>query len=432
MTFSSRLAVFLTAVTVSLFTFVFTASAQRVDYQKRELSASPAVKKQLGDIRSTIQKRKLRYRVGYTTALDSKLENLTGAVIPTNRAEPARRQNMAAQTRMKEDDDARRAAEKRIGRPFSMIKAKATVKSRSFDWRKEGIITKVQNQNPCGNCWDFAALAAYESSYQMRNNQKVDLSEQHILDCAKAGTCKGGWYYVVWNFMKGSSGVLEEAYPAFSAAKGTCQVLTNTKTAYRVVTFANVTADTIPGSTNARIPTVDELKQALLEHGPLVVTLYATTEFMGYTDGVFEEWRAPGDIYTRTYFDVNGDMKTEKYTVQPDGSLFGLDGDNQPYVAINHAVLLIGWDEDRGAWLVKNSWGDGWGEEGGFGTDRGYFWIKYNADGIGYAAAWVVANAKEWSLNDLTVDPNKPVKPEPGVVKVKPTPIKLPTPVTKP
>jgi cathepsin L len=49
---------------------------------------------------------------------------------------------------------------------------------------------------------------------------------------------------------------------------------------------------------------------------------------------------------------------------------------------INHAVLLIGWDDEKQAWLIKNSWGEQWGE-------KGFAWIKYGSNNIGVFAAWV-------------------------------------------
>lgn len=59
------------------------------------------------------------------------------------------------------------------------------------------------------------------------------------------------------------------------------------------------------------------------------------------------------------------------------------------YPQTNHAVLIIGWDDNKQAWLIRNSWGDDWDETGGTGTERGYAWVKYGNEGIGTAAKWV-------------------------------------------
>ncbi len=61
---------------------------------------------------------------------------------------------------------------------------------------------------------------------------------------------------------------------------------------------------------------------------------------------------------------------------------------------VNHGVTLVGWDDNKSAWLIKNSWGTGWGSTCDYGTERGYMWISYNSNSIGYAAAWVKAKAK--------------------------------------
>ena len=50
----------------------------------------------------------------------------------------------------------------------------------------------------------------------------------------------------------------------------------------------------------------------------------------------------------------------------------------------NHAIVIVGWDDAKGAWLMKNSWGTNWGE-------NGYMWIKYGSNNIGRRAAWVIA-----------------------------------------
>jgi hypothetical protein len=51
---------------------------------------------------------------------------------------------------------------------------------------------------------------------------------------------------------------------------------------------------------------------------------------------------------------------------------------------VNHGVTLIGWDDAKQAWRIKNSWGPGWGESG-------YMWIDYQSNSIGYGASWVQA-----------------------------------------
>lgn len=94
---------------------------------------------------------------------------------------------------------------------------------------------------------------------------------------------------------------------------------------------------------DASVPPVDQLKEALCNYGPLVACVSATDLFSAYTGGVFNE----------------NNMGT-----------------------VNHAVCLVGWDDDRGAWLVKNSWSTSWGEDG-------YIWVAYGSNSIGYGAAWV-------------------------------------------
>ena len=97
-----------------------------------------------------------------------------------------------------------------------------------------------------------------------------------------------------------------------------------------------------------KLPTVEQLKTALIEHGPLVAPIFYDECLGNYKGGVFNE------------FD-------EKESGQ-----------------INHVVLLVGWDDEKGAWLIKNSWGEKWGE-------KGFAWIKYGSNNIGVFAAWIDA-----------------------------------------
>ena len=78
-----------------------------------------------------------------------------------------------------------------------------------------------------------------------------------------------------------------------------------------------------------------------------------------------------------------------RLTVLGDGvyGTFANDPTHSP--VINHAVLLIGWDDAQGAWIIKNSWGIDWGSTAGFGNVGGYGYVQYEQNNIGYAAAWV-------------------------------------------
>jgi hypothetical protein len=91
------------------------------------------------------------------------------------------------------------------------------------------------------------------------------------------------------------------------------------------------------------------IKEALCTHGPVVAAVYATRDFQMYTGGVFNQFE-----------EGNGAS------------------------SINHDVLIIGWDNIKDAWLIKNSWDTSWG-------DGGFMWIRYRSNWIGYGAAWVDA-----------------------------------------
>lgn len=214
--------------------------------------------------------------------------------------------------------------------------------ARAFDWRKAGGTTGVRDQGACGSCWAFATHGAFEGNYRIRNSSVIDSSEQDTLDCSGAGSCGGGWWAHQYLIDKGSA--TEASYP-YTAVKGTCRSISRP---YQAVTWGYV-------GNSSSIPSIAALKQALCQHGPIAVALRATNLFKAYTGGVFNEF-ATGNV--------------------------------------NHGVTLIGWDDDKGAWLIKNSWGTGWGSTCEYGSEKGYMWIAYNCNKAGYAASWVEAKPK--------------------------------------
>ncbi len=222
-----------------------------------------------------------------------------------------------------------------------------------FDWRDYGKVTPVRDQGNCGSCWDFAALGAFECSHLIRNNAAIRGSEQQILDCVTKGDCQAGWHMDAFDYLIRHGTCAGDSY-AYVDAKGACR---NVTSPYKAVSWGFVAAD-------GRMPSVEAMKTALCQHGPLAVIVHATPAFHNYLGGVFDENSPSND---------------------PDDM---------------HVVLIVGWDDGKGrngAWAIRNSWTTGWGE-------AGYMWIEYGCNGIGDYAAWVEAESANYTLMTLLVN----------------------------
>jgi C1A family cysteine protease len=197
-----------------------------------------------------------------------------------------------------------------------------------FDWRDLDGVTPVKDQGQCGSCWDFAATGAFEAAVKIADGVTYDLSEQQVLSCNSGHSgCDGGWMADAYDLFINYGAVGESCMPyrandQISCTQDQCPVL---------ATLASYVD--IPNNVNA-------IKNALM-YGPLSTTFTVYDDFYGYRNGCYEH--------------------------------SGSD-------PINHAVVIVGWDDNmcdgQGAWIVKNSWGEGWGM-------HGYFFIKYGSASFG-------------------------------------------------
>jgi hypothetical protein len=207
-----------------------------------------------------------------------------------------------------------------------------------YDWRVVlGDATPaVRSQGGCGACWAFATLAPLEFLLSNRTMLGgVDLSEQALVSCNHQGfSCAaGGWW--AFDELLPPAGAVTEACMPYVGADRPCVPRVCPPPLYGQ-SWAYVAAD-------EGLPSIAQLKAAIVAHGPVAVGVVAGGELFAYRGGTFT-------------FDSSG--------------------------SINHAVALVGWNDDPGEWIARNSWGTGWGE-------RGYLRIVYGRSQIGDGAAYV-------------------------------------------
>jgi C1A family cysteine protease len=246
------------------------------------------------------------------------------------------------------------------GSGFSLLKSSLNPnidvdKLSNFDLRTVGGETSVKNQQDYGACWAFSAATSLESSYALLNGQKIDVSEQAMINCTPSGK-EGGFPVLVFlNMMTSDIGFPSENVQPYEEGKGEC--VSPQSMVYKIANFGVIDERFLNAFASA--PTNRQIKEAIINHGAVSCGIVATENFLRYTNGVMED-------------------------------------ENQVIKNVNHAINIIGWDDNKGAWLIKNSYGAQWGE-------GGYGWVKYNANHIGTLAVW--ADAMTEATADEAVNP---------------------------
>jgi len=208
-----------------------------------------------------------------------------------------------------------------------------------FDWRdKDGYnwMTSVKDQGGCGSCVAFAVVGATEIQYRIDYNNptwNLDLSEQHLFSCG-GGSCSTGWTLSgALNDLKNYGTPDEPCFP-YQSSDGTDRSCSATCTnwqsrVYKISTWSWLASGSVP------------VENALM-HGPVLAAFTVHYDFFNF------------------------------FSSNPDAVYYW---DHVSAVAGGHAVAIIGYDIPGQYWIVKNSWGTSWG-------NNGYFKIGFGEGGI--------------------------------------------------
>ncbi len=328
-------------------------------YLDREKTASAEIKQVLATHRKSISDRKLKFTVGYTYALEHKLQDITGGVLNKDPGVVTRQAEVSAKL-MDLHDKALATALKTnpsLRLKIPLLKAAPRPTDSSLDWRKQGVVSPVRRQLG-GTCWAYAAVGALEASSRLLNDDPIDASEHYVItndfaDWYVPGNFNGGgWCFKAVNFLV-TTGTVAEATDPDNGTAGTPNPTIKKPYGGMAWGFCH-------GTNGAA--TIAEVKQALCAHGPVGTWIDAGGSFGVYSGGIYDD--------TSTNHQVGG-----------------------------HFVLIIGWDDAKGAWLIKNSWGTTWGDPCGFGTERGYAWVAYGVHGIQSDAVWIHAQPKQFPID---------------------------------
>ncbi|XP_067871953.1 cathepsin K-like [Heterodontus francisci] len=213
---------------------------------------------------------------------------------------------------------------------------------KEVDWRRMGYVRQVKNQGWCLSCYAFAAAGALEGQLAKKWKQYVDLSVQNIIDCSDEYNnygCNGGLPYRAFEYIRDNGIESDQSYP-YQAKKNSKCLFSSSKSITKINTFKRFKHNT-----------EKQLTQMVASVGPISVLVHSSLDsWIFYKSGIFDNVKCNIDN-------------------------------------IDHAVVLVGYVDEHpeGYWIIKNSWGTSWGENGYMRMVKGK-----NMCGINYCASYPI------------------------------------------
>ncbi|CAH1174077.1 unnamed protein product [Phaedon cochleariae] len=189
----------------------------------------------------------------------------------------------------------------------------------SIDWRTKGAVLPIRDQGQCGSCWAFSTVASVEGQAAIKSGSQIPLSQQQLVDCATYeyhnSGCDGGYMLRGFEYIRDHSLESEADYP-YTARDERCKANDRRKGIVELTGYKTVPA------------TEESLKEAVGTIGPISVAVNSIP-WRHYGGGVFNNNACTG-------------------------------------LELDHGVTAVGYGTENGLkfWLVKNSWGTGFGESG--------------------------------------------------------------------